>query len=114
MNAASALRAYGATRTAMDPRMQEADVFRRVIGLLRAAIGADDARRARAIADNRRLWLAVESAVAHPANALPEAVRAGLISLGRTVRREMDGAAPDLAFLIAVNEQIAAGLAGQG
>mgnify|MGYP001075629682 CR=1 FL=1 len=37
MNATNALRAYGATRAVMDPRMQEADVFRRVIGLLRAA-----------------------------------------------------------------------------
>ncbi len=109
-----ALRAYGATRAAMDPRTQEADVFRRVIGSLRAAIEADDPRRARAIADNRRLWLAVESAASHPANVLPDALRLSLISLGRAVRREMDGTAPDLGFLIAVNEQIAAGLSGTG
>lgn len=114
MNASNALRAYGATRAVMDPRVQEADVFRRVIGLLRAATEADDGRRARAIADNRRLWLAVESAAAHPANLLPEPLRAGLISLGRAVRREMEGNAPDLGFLIAVNEQIAAGLTEAG
>lgn len=109
MNTSNALRAYGATRAAMDPRVQEADVFRRVIGTLRAAAN-DDLQRTRAIADNRRLWMAVESAVAHPANVLSESLRAGLIALGRAVRREMDGAAPDIDFLIAVNEQIAAGL----
>jgi flagellar biosynthesis regulator FlaF len=113
MGNSNALRAYGAARSAMDPRMQEADVFRRVIGLLRAATDADAGAlsRTRAIADNRRLWLAVESAAAHPANVLPEPLRAGLISLGRAVQREMNGAAPDLGFLIQVNEQIAAGLA---
>ncbi|HEY4252826.1 MAG TPA: flagellar biosynthesis regulator FlaF [Roseomonas sp.] len=114
MNASNALRAYGAARAAMDPRTQEADVFRRVIGALRAALETDDQRRVRAIADNRRLWLAVESAASHPANILPEALRQGLISLGRAVRREMDSTAPDLGFLIAVNEQVAAGLSGPG
>ncbi|WP_246504173.1 flagellar biosynthesis regulator FlaF [Plastoroseomonas arctica] len=111
-----AMRAYGATRAAMDPRVQEADVFRRVTGSLRAAAGVaeDDMRRVRAIADNRRLWLAVESAAGHPGNALPERLRADLVSLGRAVRREMDLAAPDLGFLIDVNEQVAAGLGGAG
>lgn len=110
------MRAYGATRAAMDPRVQEADVFRRVTGTLRACTGgeADDMRRVRAIADNRRLWLAVESALAHPANLLPDQLRASLLSLGRAVRREMDAPAPDLGFLIDVNEQIAAGLGGSG
>ncbi|MES2711404.1 MAG: flagellar biosynthesis regulator FlaF [Pseudomonadota bacterium] len=111
-----AMRAYGATRAAMDPRLQEADVFRRVTGTLRAAAmgEAGDMRRVRAIADNRRLWLAVESALSHPANALPDQLRAGLISLGRAVRREMDTPAPDLGFLIDVNEQVAAGLGAGG
>jgi len=113
---AIAIRAYGATRAAMDPRLQEADVFRRVTGSLRAAASGTegDMRRVRAIADNRRLWLAVESALGHPANALPERLRADLISLGRAVRREMDEPAPDFGFLIDVNEQVAAGLGGPG
>ena len=107
-------RAYGATRAARDPREQEADVFRRVTGGLRAVGGQDGPARVRAVADNRRLWLAVESALTDPSNQLPSAMRAGLISLGRAVQREMDRADPDLAFLIEVNEQVAAGLAGQG
>ncbi|MDB5318047.1 MAG: flaF [Rhodospirillales bacterium] len=113
---AVAMRAYGAARAAMDPRLQEADVFRRVTGSLRAALaGAEqDMRRVRAIADNRRLWLAVESALGHPANAMPDRLRADIISLGRAVRREMDQATPDFDFLIDVNEQVAAGLGGAG
>ena len=108
---AAARRAYGATAAALDPREREADVFRRVIGALRAATAEDGLARARAMADNRRLWLAVDAAVQHPANLLPEALRANLLSLARSVQREMEAPAPDLAFLIEVNEQIASGLA---
>lgn len=114
MTLADIARAYGATRAALDPREQEADVFRRVTGGLRAAVAQDGLARIRAVADNRRLWLAVETALADPANRLPSPVRAGLISLGRAVQREMGGTDPDLAFLIDVNDQVAAGLAGSG
>lgn len=107
-------RAYGAARAARDPREQEADVFRRVTGRLRAVGGDDGPERVRAVADNRRLWLAVEAVLADPSNQLPAPMRAGLISLGRAVQREMDQDAPDLAFLIEINEQVAAGLAGRG
>jgi len=107
-------RAYGATRAALDPRELEADVFRRVTGGLRAALTHEGPARMRAVADNRRLWLAVETALTDPSNRLPPPVRAGLVSLGRAVQREMDGADPDLAFLIEVNDQVAAGLAGRG
>ncbi len=106
-------RAYGATRAALDPREQEADIIRRVTFGLRDALERDDDLvRVKAMADNRRLWLAMESALLHPSNQLPQQVRAGLISLGRLVQREMDGGDPDIAFLIEVNEQVAAGLAG--
>jgi flagellar biosynthesis regulator FlaF len=106
-------RAYGATRAALDPREQEADIIRRVtFGLRDAKDRDDDLMRVKAMADNRRLWLAMESALLHPSNQLPQQMRAGLISLGRLVQREMDGGDPDIAFLIEVNEQVAAGLAG--
>ncbi|WP_198377604.1 flagellar biosynthesis regulator FlaF [Neoroseomonas rubea] len=107
-------RAYGATRAARDPREQEADIIRRVtFGLREARERDDDIARVKAVADNRRLWLAMESALLHPSNQLPQQMRAGLISLGRMVQREMDGAEPDMAFLIEVNEQVAEGLAGR-
>ncbi|MFC0384839.1 flagellar biosynthesis regulator FlaF [Muricoccus vinaceus] len=109
-------RAYGAARAGMPVRSQEADVFRRVTGALRAAQGegAEMGLRAiRALADNRRLWLAVEGVLVDPTNGLPAPLRASIVSVGRTVLREMEAEKPDLAFLIEVNENIAAGLAGQ-
>lgn len=115
MTMAEIVRAYGAARAARDPREQEADIFRRVTGGLRAVQQDHDGpARVRAVADNRRLWLAVESALSDPSNQLPPPMRAGLISLGRAVQREMDGGEPDIAFLIEVNEQVAQGLVARG
>jgi flagellar protein FlaF len=108
--------AYRASRAALPTRAQEADVFRRVTGSLRAAqgVGPEAGLRAiRALADNRRLWLAVEGVLIDPTNALPPPLRASIISVGRAVLREMEKDEPDLAFLIEVNENMAAGLASQ-
>ncbi|MBP0445505.1 hypothetical protein J8J14_12030 [Roseomonas sp. SSH11] len=109
--------AYRAARAAMPPRVQEADVFRRVNGALRAALvtnggrgGEAGLRAVRALADNRRLWLAVEGVLLDPTNALPPPLRASIISVGRSVLREMEKPEPDLDFLIEVNESMAAGL----
>ena len=109
--------AYRAARAALPVKTQEADVFRRVTGSLRAALNAGSTgalRATRAVADNRRLWLAVEGALVDPTNNLPPPLRASIISVGRTVLKEMETGQPDLGFLIEVNENIAAGLAGQG
>ena len=110
MNMMHARRAYQMTRQAMDPREQEADVFRRVTGALKAALEKDGIARARAIADNRRLWIALDASLRHPANLLPQATKVTMIRVGRTVMREMENAAPDLAFLIEINEQLTSGL----
>ncbi len=67
----------------------------------------------RALADNRRLWMMVTDLMRDPGNALPEPLRASIISVGRSVQREMDQEKPDFDFLISINENIAAGLAGQ-
>ena len=48
MNMLHARRAYQMTRQAMDPREQEADVFRRVTGALKASLGHEGIARARA------------------------------------------------------------------
>ncbi|MFC0408743.1 flagellar biosynthesis regulator FlaF [Roseomonas elaeocarpi] len=108
MNAA--LHAYGRARAAASPRSLEADIFLRVNGALRGA--ADEVLRARALADNRRLWCAVDQALRDPANALPLPLRAQILSLGRAVLRELDAPEPDGEFLIRMNENLAAGLAG--
>ncbi|WP_424135237.1 flagellar biosynthesis regulator FlaF [Roseomonas chloroacetimidivorans] len=119
-NAASPLMAYRAARAAQPVRAQEADVFRRVTGALRAAQNLNGGegveaglRAVRALADNRRLWLAVEGVLVDPTNALPTPLRASIISVGRAVIREMEKDEPDLGFLIEVNENMAAGLSGQ-
>jgi flagellar protein FlaF len=108
-----ATRAYEVAASHRTEREQEADVFRRATGALKTARGADPIQRVRALADNRRLWLTVADLMRDPLNALPEELRAGIVSLGIAVQREMDRASPDFDFLIAVNENIAAGLAGR-
>ena len=110
-SAAHAMRAYQVAADSRSLRAQEADVFFRATGALRNARHGEPVDKVRAIADNQRLWLTVLGLVQDPANQLPAPVRASLISVGRSVQREMDQPAPDFEFLIAVNENIAAGLA---
>ena len=112
MNQMLGRRGYGAAQQTRSLREQEADVFRRVNYALKAALNADTIERARALADNRRLWIAIESAMLHPANQLPEPLRASIVNLGRSVQREVDKDAPDLPFLIGINDQMIAGLSG--
>lgn len=112
MNQAVA-QAYQAAATHRSHREQEADVFRRASGALRAASDAGAIRRVQAIADNRRLWMTVTDLMRDPLNALPQNLRASIVSVSLAVQREMDREKPDFAFLIAINEDIAAGLAGQ-
>ena len=49
-----------------------------------------------------------------PQNGLPPDLRASIVSVGMAVQREMQSDTPDFEFLIAVNEDIAAGLAPAG
>ena len=110
MNMMHARRAYQMTRQVMDPREQEADVFRRVTGALKAALEQEGIARARAVADNRRLWIALDASLRHPANQLPQQTKLTMLQVGRAVLREMENTSPDLPFLIEINEQMASGL----
>jgi len=67
----------------------------------------------RALADNRRLWITVLDLMRDPSNALPQPLRASIISVGLAVQRDMEHESPDFDFLISINESITAGLAGQ-
>ncbi|MBE9605002.1 flagellar biosynthesis regulator FlhF [Acetobacteraceae bacterium H6797] len=109
----NAARAYGASRAGLDPRLQEADVFRRVSGALRLSRDDDGPRRARALADNRRLWLAVGGVVQDPTNALPVDLRAQIASVSHAVLRELNEPQPDLDFLIDINDMLAIGLSSR-
>jgi flagellar biosynthesis regulator FlaF len=107
-----AARYYRAASTSRSLREQEADVFRRVSGGLRAARTGTPIERTRALAENRHLWLMVRALVRDPDNALDTRLRGSLISVAMAAQREMDRPDPDLEFLISLNENIAAGLAG--
>jgi flagellar biosynthesis regulator FlaF len=108
----TAARAYAATAAARSHRDQEADLFRRVGLVLRRSRAQGETARVKALADNQRLWTMVLDLLRDPGNALPAPLRGSLISVGLCLQREMQTAEPDLEFLAAVNENIAAGLAG--
>jgi len=109
----AATQAYRTASSYRSQRAKEADVFHYAIAMLKGAKGADSIEKVRALADNRRLWMTVNAQLRDPANELPEPLRASILSVGATVQREMDNENPDFDFLISVNENIAAGLAGQ-
>jgi len=111
--AKDAARAYAATASARSHREQEADLFWRVNTVLDRSRTQGPLERARALADNRRLWALVIGLLRDPDNALPPPLRASIISVGLCVQREMDGKEPNIDFLLSVNENIAAGLAGR-
>jgi flagellar biosynthesis regulator FlaF len=112
-NKSEAISAYRASSRLRSQREQEADVFRIATAALKAARTGSSLQQVRALADNRRLWITVNDLMCDPKNALPEQLRASILSVGLTVGREMDRETPDFDFLISINEQITAGLAGQ-
>jgi flagellar biosynthesis regulator FlaF len=107
-----AARAYATAAVNRTAREQEADIFRLVIARLQAARNATPIVRVRALADNRRLWMTVTDLVRDDHNPLPAETRAGLLSIGGVVQREMDADEPNLDFLISINKNIADGLSG--
>ncbi|MGH7188529.1 MAG: flagellar biosynthesis regulator FlaF [Acetobacteraceae bacterium] len=110
---ANGLSAYKAASAARGARQQEADVFRRANGALRAAHHGGPLDQVRAVSDNRRLWNAVLDLVFDPTSPLPAPLRGAIASVGLAVQREVGREKPNFDFLIAVNENIAAGLAGE-
>ncbi len=97
-------------------RAQERRALGRVIGLLRAAAAAGAASRECVIAlyQLRRLWAIFIEDLNSQDNGLPTGLRAGLISIGAWVNREIDRiltrASDDLTALIEINEIIRNGL----
>jgi flagellar biosynthesis regulator FlaF len=112
MNTRNAVQAYRKASRYRSQREQEADVFRYATAALKGAKEAASIQKVRALADNRRLWMMVSDLLRDPSNALPDPLKASILSVGVTVQREMDQEAPDFDFLISINENIAAGLAG--
>jgi flagellar protein FlaF len=111
-NPYQALAAYKNGARYRSPREQEADVFRRANDALESARNGRPIERIRALADNRRLWMTTIDLMRDPSNELPERLRASIISVGLAVQRDMEAEAPDFDFLIDINRNIIAGLAG--
>jgi flagellar protein FlaF len=107
-----AMKAYAASSAHRSLREQEAEVFRRASAALRRGREAGPVVQVRALADNTRLWSTVIDLMRDPENALPPPLRASIVSVGLAVQREMQADAPDFDFLIAVNDDMAAGLSG--
>jgi flagellar protein FlaF len=97
-------------------RAQERAAIDRILAMLRAAEGkpAGSAETVEALYYLRRLWSIWLTDLASDENDLPEATRAGLISIGIWVNKEIDlvqsGARTTLSGLIEINQLIRDGL----
>jgi len=97
-------------------RAQEQSALDQVIGLLRAAAESGPGSRevVTALYQLRRLWAIFLDDLKSPENKLPASLRAGLISIGIWVNKEIDrvrmGATHDLSPLIEINQIIRNGL----
>jgi len=97
-------------------RMRERQAMDRVIAMLRAAQekGPHSRERVAALYDLRRLWMIFLSDLNDPNNELPDQLRAGLISIGIWMNKEIDrvrsGLTNDLTPMIEINELIRDGL----
>lgn len=118
MNAATPLsdRAYGnsALRSARD---SEYDIISRVTRMLRQADGDPDRiKTIQAVHKNNELWTALAADLGHPDNALPGAIKAGLISLAFFSLRHGEAVMAGVAkvgVLIDINMAVLRGLRGE-
>lgn len=116
-----AANAYAKTsRSALSPREAEAAVLMKAAGKLQALNGATLASSSalnEALVFNQRVWTLLASAVADPANPLPDDIRRNVTGIAvfvfRTILDAMiEPTARKLDALISLNHQLAAGLQG--
>jgi flagellar protein FlaF len=97
-------------------RAQERNAMDRVIAMLRSARdrGANSREAIEAIFCLRRLWAIFLDDLRNPENELPEQLRAGIVSIGIWMNKEIDrfrtGQTSDLTPIIEINEIIRDGL----
>lgn len=99
-----------AYRRRLSTKQMEAEVFARANRAIRDSRNGGPLAHARAIADNRRLWDAVQAAVIDPTNNLPVELRARIAGVAMAVLRECGAEQPDLDFLAEMNDHFAAAL----
>ena len=112
MSVQTYLKAQAATET---PRQTEYRLFAQVTRSLIEADKADYPAKVRAVNWNRRMWLALQADCASDANQLPDAFRAGIISLAIWVdkhSRKVLRHEADIVPLVDVNRTIMDGLSG--
>jgi flagellar protein FlaF len=97
-------------------RARERQAMDRVIAMLRAAqeTGPQSRERVDALYYLHRLWMIFLNDLNDSNNELPDQLRAGIISIGIWMNKEIDrvrgGATSDLTSMIAINELIRDGL----
>jgi flagellar biosynthesis activator protein FlaF len=97
-------------------RVRERQAMDRVIAMLRTAHekGPGSRERVEALFYLRRLWMIFLNDLNDPNNELPEQLRAGIISIGIWMMKEIDrvrgGATDDLSPMIEINTLIRDGL----
>jgi flagellar biosynthesis regulator FlaF len=108
--ASNAMQGAAAYRRRLSTKQMEAEVFARANRSIREAESSGPLGRARAIADNRRLWDAVQAAVLDPTNSLPATLRASIVGVAIAVVRECGAEQPDFGFITEMNDHFAAAL----
>jgi flagellar protein FlaF len=97
-------------------RVREREAMDRVIAMLRAAQekGPQSRERVEALYYLRRLWMIFITDLKDPNNELPDQLRAGIISIGIWMNKEIDrvlgGQTNDLTPMIEINQLIREGL----
>jgi flagellar protein FlaF len=93
-------------------RARERAAMDRLIAMLRAAqeTGPQSRERIEALFYLRRLWVIFINDLSDPSNELPDQLRAGIISIGIWMNKEIDrvrgGLTNDLTAMIEINELI--------
>jgi len=117
-----AARQYAQTATAaMSPRELEASALLKAAARLQAAGEAatpSDATLQAALDHNRRLWTIFAASMTDPASMLPEDISARVLSLANfvfnhTLAIQGKADAANLAVLVRINRELAAGLRGR-
>lgn len=117
----AATNAYArASRSALSPREAEAAVLLKAAGRLQAFRGTEITSTAalnEALVFNQRVWTVLASAVADPANPLPDEIRQNVTGIAlfvfRTIIETMiEPTARKIETLVTMNHQLAAGLQG--
>ena len=98
-----------------NPRQTEYRIFAQVTAAMMKAEQQGQAEVVRAVHWNRRLWLTLQADCASESNGLPDALRAGVISLAIWVdkhSRKVLKREADLQPMVEVNRNIMEGLSG--